>query len=208
MTVKRSNGPTVERKTHSNAWGEQFPEELRWELFALSKPPAEEEKESGRPWLRDYAGDVVPYLEGAGLEVPGRSAWYRFLGRMRCQERIRLVEQVASSARTAGEVARAGVDDGTAAETFKGLSIDAAMEGDAERSAFYARASAVFAERAAKAAELKLKAAAQATKEEQLRLAREKFEAAERRLDAAKGVIGDTKLSDGDKLAKMKEIFG
>lgn len=184
----------VYRKTNANAWGEGFAEELQWELYGLTKAPTAEEKESGRPWLKDYLKDAVPCLERMGLEVPSRSAWYRFLGRMRCRERIRLVEQVASSAKTAGAVARAGVDDATAAETFKGLSIDAAMEGDAEKSAFYARASAVFAERAAKAAEIQLKERAQETKEAQLRLAREKFEAAEKReaaiaeaADAARG---------------------
>ena len=195
-------------KIRSDAWGEDFAEELKWELYGLTKPPTDEERESGRPWLKDYLKDAVPYLERMRLEVPGRSSWYRFLGRMRCRERIRLVEQVASSAKTAGAVARAGVDDLTAAETFKGLSIDAAMEGDAERSAFYARASAVFAERAAKAAELKLKAAAQATKEEQLRLAREKFEAAERRLDAARETVQDAALTPEEQVARMKEIFG
>ena len=41
-----------------------------------------------------------------------------------------------------------------------------------------------------------------------LRLAREKFEASERRASAAKNALGDTKLTDADKIAKMKEIFG
>ena len=199
---------SVAKKTRSDAWGEEFAEEVRWELYGLTKAPTEEERAAGRAWLRDFRRDVVPYLEGLGVEVPGQSGWYRFLGRMRCAERIRLVEQVASSARTAGEVAKAGVDDATAAETFKGLSIDAAMEGDAERSGFYARASAVFAERAAKAAELKLKAAAQGTKEEQLRLAREKFEAAERRLAAAAETVRDEALSPEEQVARMREIFG
>ena len=44
--------------------------------------------------------------------------------------------------------------------------------------------------------------------DEQLKLAREKFEAAERRASAAKNALGDTKLTDADKIARMKEIFG
>ena len=44
--------------------------------------------------------------------------------------------------------------------------------------------------------------------EEAQRLAREKFEASERRASAAKNALGDTKLTDADKIAKMKEIFG
>ena len=198
---------TVEKKVRSDAWGEEFAEELKWQIYGLTKPLAEEEKESGRPWLNSYE-KAIAWLLDNGHTVPGRAGWYRFLGRMRCQERIRLVEQVASSARTAGEVARAGVDDATAAETFKGLSIDAAMEGDAERSAFYARASAVFAERAAKSAEMQLKERAQETKEAQLKLAREKFEAAEARLNAAKETVADAALSPEEQVARMREIFG
>lgn len=41
-----------------------------------------------------------------------------------------------------------------------------------------------------------------------LALAREKFEASERRASAAKNALGDTKLTDADKIARMKEIFG
>ncbi len=199
-------------KIRSDAWGEQYADELKWELFELSKPPTDEERESGRPWLKDYLKDVVPYCERMRLEAPSRPGWYRFLGRMRCKERIRLVEQVASSARTAGAVARAGVDDLTAAETFKGLSIDAAMEGDAERSAFYARASAVFAERAAKSAEMQLKERAQGTKEAQLKLAREKFEAAEKRLAAVREACEGAKAAPGgltpETLRKIEEAAG
>ena len=63
-------------------------------------------------------------------------------------------------------------------------------------------------DRLQKEQELALKSAAQSTKDEQLKLAREKFEAAERRENAARNALGDTKLTDADKLAKMKEIFG
>ena len=44
--------------------------------------------------------------------------------------------------------------------------------------------------------------------DEQLKLAREKFEAAERRANAAKAALGETKLTDAEKVAKMKELFG
>ena len=55
---------------------------------------------------------------------------------------------------------------------------------------------------------LELAKSAQRTKDDQLRLAREKFEAAERRENAAKAALGDAKLTDEAKIAKMKEIFG
>ncbi len=193
------------KKIRVDAWGEGLAEDVRWTIYSYTRPRGQDEDE--RTYLRSYE-EASRWLSDSGYAVPSRAAWYRFLGRMRCAERIRIVEQIASSARTAGATAKVAVDDGCAAETFKGLAVDAALEGDAERSAVYARASALFAERASKAAELGLKERAQATKEDQLRLAREKFEAAERREAAAKGVIGDTKLTPEERDAKLKEIFG
>ena len=123
---------------------------------------------------------------------------------MRCAERVRLVAQVASSGQTAGDMARETIDDATAAEAYKGLSVDAAMSGDAKTAALYAQAASAFRDRAQKAEELRLKAAAQLTKDEALRLAREKFEAAEKRLervaeiaDAARGgKVDPAKVAD------------
>ena len=72
----------------------------------------------------------------------------------------------------------------------------------------WANAAMAIKDREQKDAELKLKSARQKTADDQLRLAREKFEAAERRENAARSALGDTKLTDAAKLAKMKEIFG
>ena len=100
------------------------------------------------------------------------------------------------------------VDDATAAEAYKGLSVDAAMAGDAKAAALYAQAANAFRDRAQRAEELKLKAAAQGTKDEQLKLAREKFEAAEKRLKAVQGAVDAPQLSDAERVAKIKGIFG
>ena len=63
-------------------------------------------------------------------------------------------------------------------------------------------------DRLQKEQELALKSAAQSTKDEQLKLAREKFEAAERRENAAKATVADSKLSDEERMAKLREIYG
>ena len=46
------------------------------------------------------------------------------------------------------------------------------------------------------------------TADEQLRLAREKFEAAERRAAQAKDTLADKKLTDAERTARLKEIYG
>jgi hypothetical protein len=100
------------------------------------------------------------------------------------------------------------VDDATAAEAYKGLSVDAATSGDAKSAALYAQAANAFRDRAQRAEELKLKADAQKTRDDQLRLAREKFEAAERRENAAKAAVTDKKLTDDERMARLREIYG
>lgn len=204
----------VLRKTNANAWGEDLAEDLRWELYGLTKAPTAEEKASGRPWLKDYRQDVVPHLEGRGLDVPSRSGWYRFLGRMRCQDRLKMVYAVQSANATARTLAREAIDDETAAAAFKGRAVDAAMEGDDRAAALYASAANAFRDRAAKAKELALKEAAQRTKEETLRLAREKWEfdvakAAMEKAAEIRNIAGDAGLDADAKIAAVRTaLFG
>ena len=75
-------------KTRKDAWGESLPEETRWQLYALTKPPAEGED---RPWLRDFHADVLPHLSLQGIPAPSQAGWYRFLGRMREQAAARTI---------------------------------------------------------------------------------------------------------------------
>ena len=207
QTVQRFNGaPSVQPKTRSDAWGEDLPEETRWELYALTKPPTEEERQAGRAWLRDFRRDVLPHLSLQGHVAPSQSAWYRFLGRMRREERVRLVASVESSSGTAGDLARAAVDDATAAEAYKALSVDAAMGGDAKAAALYAQAANAFRDRAQRAEELKLKADAQKTRDDQLRLAREKFEEEAARRTAAEARAEKAEAEAEDLKAKVGEL--
>ena len=112
-------------------------------------------------------------------------------------------EQMAEWARAHGDVA-----DETVAKGFMALGCDAMANGGEEVGKEMLDSWCKVTDRLLHRQELKLKTAAQGTKDEQLRLAREKFEAAERRENAAKAALGDTKLTDEAKIAKMKEIFG
>lgn len=56
--------------------------------------------------------------------------------------------------------------------------------------------------------ELEIKRKALEVKERKLDLDREKFEAAEARLNKAKEIVGDVKLSDAERTARIREIFG
>ena len=88
------------------------------------------------------------------------------------------------------------------ADTFASLAATAVLQG-ADKDTITALGSLACGFRANA-----LKAAAQQTKDAQLKLAREKFEAAERRENAAKAAVSDAKLTEAERLARVKEIYG
>lgn len=198
--------------TRSNAWEAQLPADTAKELYRLTKPPTKEEVEAGRPWLRDFDRDVLPYLSLQGIVAPSHATWYRFLGRMREDEAAQTIISVETSKRIAQGITASKIDPHLAADMMTSLSVDEAAKPDGERNEkvmqIFASAAAMFKSAEQRDRELALKAAAQQTKDEALRLAREKFEAAERRENAARSALGDNKLTDAAKIAKMKEIFG
>ena len=198
-------------KTHSNAWGEDLPEDTRRQLYALTKPPTEEERDAGRPWLRDFLRDVRPYLSLQGIPEPSQAGWYRFLQRMRIAESEQVRFSVEAAKRIAEGVVAANVDAKLAADYLTAKALDASTDPrpEAQQSAAILSAAAAKFHSAAVAAEkLKLDAARQRTADEQLKLAREKFEAAEKRLDAVQGAVDAPQLSDAERVAKIKSIFG
>jgi len=199
------------KKTHSNAWGEDLPEDTRRELYRLAKAPTDEERAAGRPWLRDFDRDVLPYLSLQGYTAPSRAGWYRFLQRMRVAEAVQTRFSVEAAKRIAQGVVAANVDARLAADYLTAKALDAATAGDEasqKAAAILAAGAAKFHAAAIAAEELKLKAAAQETKDAALKLAREKFEAAEKRENAAKAAVADSKLSDEERVEKIKSIFG
>lgn len=202
----------MSNKVRSDAWGEDLPEETRRQLYAYTKPPTAEENKSGRPWLKRYHEDVLPYLSLQGIPAPSAAGWYRFLGRMRCEAAAQTVISVETSKRIAQGVADSRVDARLAADMMTSLAVDEATKAEGERNEkvmqIFASAAAMFKNADQRERELKLKAAAQQTKDEQLKLAREKFEAAEKRLKAVQGAVDAQQLTDAERVAKIKSIFG
>ncbi len=194
--------------TRSDAWEAQLPAETAKELYRLTKCPTEEEAKAGRPWLRDFDRDVLPYLSLQGIVAPSRAGWYRFLGRMREDEAAQTIISVETSKRIAQGITAAKIDPQLAADMMTSLSVDEAAKPPEERNEkvmqIFASAAAMFKSAEQRDRELALKAAAQQTKDEQLKLAREKFEAAEKRLaamaelsDAARGgKVDPAKVAD------------
>ncbi|MBQ1428417.1 MAG: hypothetical protein IIZ06_02005 [Kiritimatiellae bacterium] len=199
------------KKVRTDAWGEDLPEETRRQLYALTKPPTEAEKKAGRPWLRGFHDDVRPYLSEQGIVEPSPAGWYRFLQRMRIAEAEQARFSVEGAKRIAEGVVAAHVDAKLAADYLTAKALDASTDPrpEAQQSAaILAAAAAKFHSAAVATEKLKLDAARQRTADEQLRLAREKFEAAEKRLAAVQGAVDAPQLTDAERVAKIKGIFG
>jgi len=207
----------VSHKTHSNAWGEDLPEDTRRQLYAFTKPPTDEEKKAGRPWLRDFDRDVMPYLSLQGIVAPSRAGWYRFLQRMRIAEAEGVKFSVEAAKRIAEGVVAANVDAKLAADYLTAKALDAATASDAasqKAAAILAAGAAKFHAAALAEEKLKLDAARQKTADEQLKLAREKFEfdaakAAMAKAAEIKSISADDSLAADEKIAKVRAaLFG
>ncbi len=194
--------------TRSDAWEAQLPADTAKELYRLTKPPTEEERKAGRPYLRDFDRDVLPYLSLQGIVAPTRSTWYRFLGRMREEEAAETVISVETSKRIAQGIQATEIDFRLAADMMTSLSVDEAVKGNGEAAKILGYTAAKYAKAALGEKKLKLDAARQKTADEALKLAREKFEAAEKRLNAVQGAVDEPQLSDAERVAKIKSIFG
>lgn len=184
------------RNVRTDSWASSLTEEQSWQLYYKSR---------ALRWNEAADWAVKEY----GVEAPSRTAFYAWLGHMRAEESAHRLEQAATAAAEAAALAKTQTSDDALIAAYKAMGAELALRtGSAGEAGKFVQMAGALADRRLRAEELKLKARAQQTKDETLRLAREKFEAAERRENAAKAALGDTKLTDADKLAKMKEIFG
>ncbi len=181
----------------SDSWAATLEEEQRWALYYKAR---------GLKWNEAAAWAVKEY----GIDSPSRSAFYRFLDAMRSQESAHRLEQAKTAALEAAALAKGvALSDAETEEAYKRMAVELALRtGSAKEAQRFVEMATSLADRRLKREEIKLKGRAQETRDEALKLAREKFEAAERRENAAKATLGDTKLTDEAKIAKMKEIFG
>ena len=181
----------------TDSWAAALDEDQRWALYYKSR---------GLKWNEAAAWAVKEF----GIDSPSRSAFYRFLDAMRSQESAHRLEQAKTAALEAAALAKGvALSDTETEEAYKRMAVELALRtGSAKEAQRFVEMATSLADRRLKREEIKLKGRAQETRDEALKLAREKFEAAERRENAAKATLGDTKLTDEAKIAKMKEIFG
>ena len=189
-----------------DAWESRLTDEQQRELYRWTQTPLDKGDGDVR---RPNFDECMAHLKELGLDLPSRGAWFRFKAAMQKMLREELLYSVAASSESAKDLKdMTPTDYALAADTFTNLAIDASMKGNDKAVSIYSGAARHYREMMQQDRKLALTERAQATKEDLLKLAREKFEAAEKRLNAAKETANDTKLTNEQKLAKMKEIFG
>ena len=184
-------------KLRTDSWASALTEDQAWALFAIARRCDWQEAAS---WA----------VKEFGLErTPSRSGFYKWIDYMRGEESAHRLSQAATAAAEAAALAKTQAKDDALIGAYKAMAAELALRtGSAKEAAKFVEMATALVDRQLHAAELDIKERSQKTKDEQLKLAREKFEAAERRENAARSALGDTKLTDAAKIAKMKEIFG
>ena len=183
----------------SDSWYANVPEEELAKLYSMAR--------RGAQWF-----EVVKAAnDELGLNVhPSRSAYYRWMDWMREQDSERRLAQARIAALEADQLAKGvGLNDDTAIMAYKSLAAEMALKtGNAKEAGHFMRMATDLIDRQLHAKEIDLKTQDLARKEEELKIALKKLEMLEKKEAAAKETANDTKLTNEQKLAKMKEIFG
>jgi len=183
-------------KPRPDSWAASLSEEQSWALYYKAR---------GLRW--NEAADWA--VKEFGCDAPSRTAFYAWQKRMRSEESAHRLEQAAISSAEAAALAKEKTKDAATVDAFKAIAVDLALRtGNSKDAERFIQAAVAVQDRILKERELALKNRAQETKDEQLKLAREKFEAAEKRLDAVKNAVGDEEISDAERVAKVRSIFG
>lgn len=184
-------------KPRSDAWDATLTEGQRWAVFGRFRRA---------PWYEVARWIAAEYK----IAEPSRTALYAWAARMRSLESAHRLEQAILARTEAGELAKgAKQDDAELIEAYKTMAADLALRnGDAAGAGKFTKMALDLAAQQTKRMELALAARAQETKERALDLMRAKFEAAERRLNLVQNTVADAKLTDAERTARLKEIFG
>lgn len=182
------------KKRRLDAWDAPLTEEQRWEAY---------EKAKGLSWTAFAA-----WLEAEYALSPGKNAIYDWLAYMRTQEAAHRLERAIAARKELKGLSDAGALDAQTADAYMALANDAILGGDPDKAAKIVAAAAQINAASLRIREQRLQAERLALQEQSLALQREKFEAAEKRLNAATEAAQDTTLTEAERLAKIKTIFG
>ena len=182
------------KKRRNDAWDTPLTEAQRWEAYERSK---------GVPWPTFAAWLAEEY----GLRV-GKTAIYEWMAFMRRQEGAHRLERAIAARQELKGLADYAALDARTADAYLALANDATLSGYPDRAAKIVEMAVKINAASLRLAEQRQQAERLDLQRQELALKRERFEAAEKRLADATGVAADETLSETERLARIKTIFG
>ena len=172
------------KKKRSDAWENRLSAEEQTKLYVLCSP------------LSSYHAAKIAAKEELGIDLPANSStYYRFLERMRNDDTSLRMKTAESTVKDIKLIAaKSGISNLDLVNSLSTMGAEAVLKGQTE------------------AAEALIKMAKDlagiASKQEELRIANEKLKLAMAKEQTATKVIGDKKLTDAERVKKVKSIFG
>lgn len=182
------------KKRRLDAWDAPLTEAERWDAYERSK---------GVPWhvFSKWC------LDEFDIE-PSKNAVYDWQAYMRRQEGAHRLERAIAARQELKGLTDAAALDSMTADAYLALANDAILSGEPDKAAKIVAAAVQINAASLRVQEQRQSAERLKLQREALALKREQFEAQERRLNEAKNTATDESLSEGERLAKIKAIFG
>ena len=170
------------RKTRADAWGGNFSDEVQTCLYVEGSAMS---YQIAKAWAK----------KDLKIDLPGPSCWYRFLQRMREEDAALRLAKASDSSREIGSIAqKAAIGDTDLIKSLQSLGATAALQGDVDT--------------ANKFISMATNLAHVASRAEELRIANEKLKILQAKEAKAVEAVKDDKLTDAERVAQMKSIFG
>jgi len=173
-------------QARTDAWCSGLPEADQWTVY--------DRHAQSKSWTACAQWAVEEY----GVELPSRSAYYRFRERMAANEsEFRIELAITEKGRVGRELEQIGDIPPTLIKAYQQRALESELRGDHEASDKWLTLALDLGHAMNERAKLQLKQEAEARAGDALTLAREKFEAAERRMNAARDAMQRLNESGG-----------
>lgn len=194
----------------ADSWWAPLTDAELWDLWTLYTPhddPADTAKKlPGLPWQKVAEIAQKRLHRDTAIE---HGPFYRWVAWMRPQAANDRIVRIKASQLEVQEIAdKHNITDETIINALKAACMDAFTSDDTVEANRLADMAARIQESLLKQQALALKERSISVQEASASLAREKFEEAKRRENAAKATVTDAKLTEAERLARLKEIYG
>lgn len=170
------------KKTRTDAWEAKLEDAQRSALYV-------------RGSAMSYQAAKLWALQDLKVKLPSQSAWYRFLARLREEDSALRLAKASSVSKEIGLLsAKGGIADLDLVKSFQSMASEQALAGNSQEANRYVNMACLIANSAARS--------------EEVRIANEKLKLLQEKEAKLVKAVRDDKLTDEDRVNKVKSIFG